>query len=444
MKSKILVITIVITFILSLIFAFATPVSFFAATLNVPAVAAADPGPVLAARWLFNEGSGAATVADISGNGNTGTAGATTGVVGKFGNALRFDGVNDYVKVADSASLHFTSQTTFEAWIYPEGYLDSGIARIESRGGGIFEVGIGSTAGSGGVREGNLTLYTPNTPNMDWKDTGAHFDLNHWYHVAAVFDGTYWKAYVDGSLVWTSLATTININQDLFIGARGIAGDEGFKGIIDEVRIWNGALTASQLDDMLPPTITVTTPSYSATYILNQSVNANWSVADSTGSGPGSGVTGVDLGETTATTANGLQINTSTVGSHSFTVSAKDYAKNATTKTVNYNVVYYGFLGLQNPYAAPPGTFKSGSAIPLKWQYIDSAGKVVNSAAANPQVLINGTPAVASGNSGYQYDSLTNTWQFNWKTTGFNAGTYNIQIINGQTGQENDFPVQLR
>ena len=104
----------------------------------------------------------------------------------------------------------------------------------------------------------------------------------------------------------------------------------------------------------------------------------------------------------------------------------------------------YGFLGPQSPYAAPPAEFKAGSTIPLKWQYAGYAGNVVNSAMANPEVYINGTLAVAPGNSAYRYDSLNMTWQFNWKTTGFKAGIYTIQIISGQTGQENDFLVQLK
>jgi hypothetical protein len=40
-----------------------------------------------------------------------------------------------------------------------------------------------------------------------------------------------------------------------------------------------------------------------------------------------------------------------------------------------------------------------------------------------------------AGNSGYQYNSTTNTWQFNWQVKGNLPGCYNIYIVNGQTGQ---------
>ena len=87
---------------------------FDAATLLVPivlfataiagsvATGAAAPAPVAA--YSFDAGSGA-TLADLSGNGNTGAISGATWTTGKNGKALNFDGVNDWVTVADSASL---------------------------------------------------------------------------------------------------------------------------------------------------------------------------------------------------------------------------------------------------------------------------------------------------------------------------------------------------
>src|SRR5204863_4124868 len=60
------------------------------------------------------------TVTDLSGNGNTGTiAGASWTSQGKFGNALNFDGISNWVTVNDSDSLDLTSGMTLEAWVYP-------------------------------------------------------------------------------------------------------------------------------------------------------------------------------------------------------------------------------------------------------------------------------------------------------------------------------------
>src|SRR5207302_6208652 len=67
----------------------------------------------------FNEGAGT-VAADTSGKGNNGTvSGATWSTSGKYGNALSFGGVNDWVTVADAASLDLTTGMTLEAWVSP-------------------------------------------------------------------------------------------------------------------------------------------------------------------------------------------------------------------------------------------------------------------------------------------------------------------------------------
>lgn len=112
----------------------------------------------------------------------------------------------------------------------------------------------------------------------------------------------------------------------------------------------------------------------------------------------------------------------------------------------------YKFAGLLSPYAPPPTTFNVERTMPLSLQYIDASGTAINSSAANPQVTISmdsecsttsassttDTITVSSsGASGYQYDSTTNTCQFNLDVKGNPAGCYAIYIKNGQTGQLN-------
>src|SRR5262245_13838055 len=73
----------------------------------------------LVAAYNFNEGAGN-TVADASGNGNTGVLSNTTwSTAGKFGNALSFNGVNSWVTIGDSSSLDLTTGMTLEAWVRP-------------------------------------------------------------------------------------------------------------------------------------------------------------------------------------------------------------------------------------------------------------------------------------------------------------------------------------
>ncbi|HEV2351790.1 MAG TPA: PxKF domain-containing protein [Terriglobia bacterium] len=148
-------------------------------------------------------------------------------------------------------------------------------------------------------------------------------------------------------------------------------------------------------------------------------------------------------------------------GSHTVSVSYTNIDGNIAGSSGNLagnQVVQYGFVGLLSPYAAPPTAYKIKSAIPLKWQYTDVNGNVVASSNANPVIQIFAMPGCSStsdtailvddaGSSGYQYDSTTNTWQFNWKTSPSTvaSGCYGITITSNQSGQTNGaFPIQLR
>ncbi|MBU5636528.1 HYR domain-containing protein [Geomonas sp. Red69] len=140
------------------------------------------------------------------------------------------------------------------------------------------------------------------------------------------------------------------------------------------------------------------------------------------------------------------------LGTTAVSCSAKDAHGNGVTARFDVNV-QYGFNGLLAPYDANKA-YKIKSAIPLKWQFTNSNGAVLASAGAQPNVTIYHVSDSAdtdaaitlddAGASGLQYDSLTNTWQFNWKTTGLPAGIYNVYIQSDLTGQKSGpFPVKL-
>ena len=89
------------------------------ATTYTANFSAGPPPSALIAAYSFDAGSGT-TLADISGRGHTGTiSGATWSAAGKNGGALSFDGVNDWVTVADTAALDLTTGMTLEAWVQP-------------------------------------------------------------------------------------------------------------------------------------------------------------------------------------------------------------------------------------------------------------------------------------------------------------------------------------
>ena len=91
----------------------------------------------LVAAYGFDAGSGS-TAADSSGKGNVGSiSGPVWSGAGRFGSALSFDGVNDWVSVADASSLDLTTGMTLEAWVRPSALGGWRTVTFKERTGGV-------------------------------------------------------------------------------------------------------------------------------------------------------------------------------------------------------------------------------------------------------------------------------------------------------------------
>jgi hypothetical protein len=204
----------------------------------------------LVGAWGFDEASGT-TATDSSGRANTGTLnGATRNASGRFGSALSFDGVNDWVTVPDADSLDLTTGMTIEAWIRPSaiGSLWRTVMLKEQPSSLIYALYAGD-----GLGRPATDVFT--TSDRGFSGTTATA-LNAWTHLAATYDGTTQRLYVNGVQAAT-LATSGSIRVStgaLRIGGNGTWNDEWFAGLIDEVRVYNRALTATEIQaDMTVP-----------------------------------------------------------------------------------------------------------------------------------------------------------------------------------------------
>ena len=209
------------------------------------------PAPTgLVAAYGFDEASGL-TATDRSPNGNTGTiSGATRALAGRFGGALSFDGVNDWVTVADAASLDLTTGMTLEAWVRPSaaGTAWRTVLLKEQPGNLVYALysNEGSNRPSGHVFVGG---------DRDTRGGAASVPLNAWTHLAATYDGTALRLFVNGTQSSTVALTGAMAGST---GALRIGGNavwpEWFQGLVDEVRVYNRALTAAQIQaDMAAP-----------------------------------------------------------------------------------------------------------------------------------------------------------------------------------------------
>jgi hypothetical protein len=201
----------------------------------------------LVAAYGFEEGAGT-TVGDASGSGNTGTISGATWTAGHSGTALSFDGINDWVTIADAASLDLTTGMTLEAWVNP--------ANINTWRTVVLKETLGGLA---------YALYSSNDFGLPagfvriGQDVGAtnltSIPLNTWTHLAVTYDGTTLRLFVNGvqgaaTVAGGSIAQSAEV---LRIGGNAV-WNEFFNGRIDDVRIYRRALSAAEIQqDMGTP-----------------------------------------------------------------------------------------------------------------------------------------------------------------------------------------------
>ena len=225
---------------------------------NVSVTCAAVTAPSgLVAAYGFDEGSGT-SVTDQSGNGLNGmVSGTTWAATGKYGKALQFNGTSATVNVPNAASLDLTTGLTLEAWVDPS-TVNGNWRDVIYKGNDNYYLEATSSNASkpdGGLIAGGSYADAYGT---------AALPANSWSYLTETYDGSNVRLYVNGSLVATtartgSIATSTNPLQ---IGGDSIYG-QYFAGLIDEVRIYNTALTATQIQTDKTTPITPTGPTYS-------------------------------------------------------------------------------------------------------------------------------------------------------------------------------------
>jgi len=198
--------------------------------------------------WQKNEGAG--TLVDDPVGANDGTIyGALWTTDAKSGGyALSFDNIDDYVRVPHSTSLNVVTEYTIEAWIKAIQDRTKWHAIVEKDD----EVSYGwefQIQGGDGPTPGALSHYLRNRP-YDYARPTIVVDDGVWHHVAIVITSTTMTYYVDGISETLSIEVWNNDNtDDLHIGYDPDEAARAFNGIIDDVRFYNRALTASEISE---------------------------------------------------------------------------------------------------------------------------------------------------------------------------------------------------
>ena len=263
-------------------------------------VAAASSSGLVAA-YAFDEGTGT-TVTDSSGNGNNGTvANGTWSTTGKYGDALKFNGTSTRVTIPNSASLQLSTGMTLEAWVDPS-TVNGSWRDVVYKGNDNYYLEATSTNASfpdGGLIAGGSYADAFGT---------AKLTANAWAFLTETYDGSTLRLYMNGTQVASTahtgaISTSTNALQ---IGGDSIYG-QYFVGLIDNVRVYNVALTAAQIQndqataigssgggDTTPPSAPGT---LTATAASSGEIDLSWGAATDN-----VGVTGYDVERCAGTT----------------------------------------------------------------------------------------------------------------------------------------------
>jgi hypothetical protein len=215
--------------------------SLITVTAFIPTQADADVTSGMVAYFPFTGNAN-----DLSGNGNHGAVQGPTLTADRNGepnSAYHFANGLDVIEVADSASLDVETAVTFTAWIRPEVTSETFVLYREdiNGGSGLFSFDIFP----GFIR---CSLKRPEGGSAALQGTTA-IQQGVWQHVAVTWDGTTMRAYYNGQPDGTSRFDGPMAVSDgnLFIGRYY----SGFEGDIDEVRIYDRALSENDLAELL-------------------------------------------------------------------------------------------------------------------------------------------------------------------------------------------------
>jgi hypothetical protein len=187
----------------------------------------------LVGNWSFNGNAN-----DESGNANHGTVHGATLTTDRFGNtnsAYSFDGVDDYIEVADAASLDFEGDGTLSFWVKQEGDVGTILWKRAYAGSNGWTAYFGFSNSMIGYVNDNATWVQGSTISSQWQ------------HIALVSAQGTMKLYINGSLAdsknnangFQATAVSLLIGND--------ENNNYFEGIIDDIGIYNCALNASEI-----------------------------------------------------------------------------------------------------------------------------------------------------------------------------------------------------
>ncbi|MHB1484835.1 MAG: LamG domain-containing protein [Saccharofermentanales bacterium] len=199
--------------------------------------------------WRFDNNT-----KDSTGNKDAGTSGGISWGAGKKVNAIGLNGSSGYVSIPDNNTLDSMSKLTLSVWVKMNQLPSAGnnyviAGKEDGTGSGAYRLCVGSNGtGHIAVATTNNSWYSAGT-TASWT---TQMQTGNWYHIAATYDGSYVRIYVNGSLQGTGSQSIsgniIRYAQPLRFGYE--PSFNYFNGYIDDVRIYDGALDSTGVSNL--------------------------------------------------------------------------------------------------------------------------------------------------------------------------------------------------
>ena len=191
--------------------------------------------------WKFDETQGT-TAKDSSGGNHTGTlVGNAKWAHGRSGGAVALDGNGSFVRIADKAAFNMADQATIACWV--------NIHSVPAEWMAIVTKGDGAWRLSTHLKDRIIHFSVNDWNRNDGVNASTPINANEWHHLAAVYNGSVMQLYIDGKLDATQpWPGGIGKNDaDVLIGENIEQPNRCFDGLIDDVRIYNHALSESEI-----------------------------------------------------------------------------------------------------------------------------------------------------------------------------------------------------
>jgi hypothetical protein len=215
--------------------------------------------------WPFNGNAN-----DESGNGNNGVINGASLTSDRFGNnnnAFMLDGINDFIEVPDNNSLDISGDISLSVWINPESIGDYRIIdKVTVNFGGAYGVDF----------SGLTTNDIDRLRYLNGSEQSLPFglDTNENFHIVVTYDQINLKYYINGqlnnSIPKTGLAN--NNNNPLRFGANSLLNGNWFHGKLDDIGIWNRALSQQEVSELYNGNICYQTITVTDTLLINMGI----------------------------------------------------------------------------------------------------------------------------------------------------------------------------